>query len=296
MLRPPVSLTAARRRAHTGRPSPAPAGAQKRECAVNDILQKPVLLTGASGALGRYLTKFLAAEGWTLRLTDLAPFPDPLPERARFTRCDLGDAVTVLRLAEGCGLILHFGGASTDEFPFEQVLNANLRGLYHVYEAARRERARVVFASSNHAIGFHERSTPLDGDCALMPDSFYGLSKAYGELMGRLYWMKHQVENVSVRIGSCFPEPTDERGLSTWLSYADLARLMVAAAHADQVGCETIWGASANARTYWRNDAREKIGWAPQDSADGWADKLTGKLIGDPVADRYQGGIYCARG
>ena len=263
---------------------------------MNDIPQKPVLLTGASGALGRYLAKFLAAEGWTLRLTDVAPFPDALPDKATFTRCDLGSGVEVLRLAEGCGLILHFGGASTDLFTFEEILNANLRGLYHIYEAARRERARVVFASSNHAIGFHERSTPLDDDCALMPDSYYGLSKVYGEMMGKLYWMKHGVQNVSARIGSCFPEPTDERGLSTWLSYADLARLMVAVAQAPDVGCEIVWGASANSRTYWRRDARGKLGWAPQDSADAYADKLLGKRIGDPVADRYQGGIYCARG
>ena len=62
-----------------------------------------------------------------------------------------------------------------------------------------------MFASSNHSIGFHERTTMLDADCDFRPDSFYGLSKAYGELMGRLYWDKHGVENVNVRIGSCFP-------------------------------------------------------------------------------------------
>ena len=174
-----------------------------------DLSQKPVLLTGASGNLGRALTKALAAEGWTLVLTDIAPFPDPLPPKASFTRADLDDGVTMLRLAEGCGLILHFGGVSTDK-PFEEVLGPNIRGLYHIYEAARREGARVVFASSNHAIGYHERSTKLDSDCELRPDSFYGLSKAYGELMGKTYWYKHGVESVSVRIGSSFPEP-DQR-------------------------------------------------------------------------------------
>ena len=260
-----------------------------------DILQKPVLLTGASGALGRQLVKALSAEGWTLRLSDVVPFPDPLPEKASFTRCDLGNGIEVLRLAEGCGFIAHFGGASHDGWAFEEIVNANLRGLYHIYEAARRERARVLFASSNHTIGFHERTTPLDDDCPLLPDSFYGLSKVYGEYMARLYWMKHGVESVLVRIGSCFPEPTDERMLSTWLSYADLARLVIAAGQAEHVGCEVVWGASANARTFWRRDAREKLGWAPQDSADPFADKLMGKLLGDPAADRYQGGTYTTR-
>src|SRR5581483_1182923 len=184
----------------------------------DEIPARPVLLTGASGALGRQLAKALAAQGWTLRLTDIAPFPDVLPEKASFTRADLQDGVAILRLAEGCGAILHFGGCSINR-SFEEVLGPNIRGLYHVYEAARRESARVVFASSNHAIGFHERSEKLDADCELRPDSYYGLSKAYGELMGKLYWDKHGVETISIRIGSSFPEPVDARMLSTCLSY-----------------------------------------------------------------------------
>ena len=71
---------------------------------MTDSPAKPVLLTGASGALGRVLTKSLSAEGWTLRLTDIAPFPDPVPAGCTFTRADLNDGVTMLRLAEGCGV------------------------------------------------------------------------------------------------------------------------------------------------------------------------------------------------
>jgi uronate dehydrogenase len=150
-----------------------------------DIPEKPVLLTGASGALGRQLAARLSALGWTLRLTDIAPFPDAVPKGCTFTRADLSDGVAILRLAEGCGMILHFGGCSVER-PFEEVIGPNIRGLFHIYEAARREGARVLFASSNHAIGFHERAEPLDADCQLLPDGYYGLSKAYGELMGRM--------------------------------------------------------------------------------------------------------------
>ncbi|MBV9783492.1 MAG: NAD(P)-dependent oxidoreductase [Acidisphaera sp.] len=255
---------------------------------------KPILLTGASGALGRVITKGLAAQGWTLRLTDIAPFPDPLPAEASFTRMDLNDGVAVLRLAEGCGTILHFGGISVDQ-PFEEVLGPNLRGLYYIYEAARRERARVVFASSNHSIGFHERSEKLDDDCRFRPDSYYGLSKAYGELMGQLYWDKHGVESVNVRIGSCLPEPVDARMLATWLSYPDLVSLMERCVLAEATGCAVIWGASNNARSFWGKDAREKLGWTPRDSADPYAGQLAGKLSGNPVIERYQGGAYTAR-
>lgn len=214
-------------------------------------LSKPVLLTGASGNIGRQLARAMAEEGWTLRLTDLAPFPEELPPRATFTECDLGDGVGLLRLAEGCGLIVRFGGALHDLWPAEDIINANLRGLWFIYEAARRERARVVFASSNHAVGFHKRTTKLDDDCELRPDSLYGLSKVYGENMAKLYWMKHGVESVLLRIGSCFPEPSTERMLSTWLSYPDVCSLVVVAGKAPEVGCDVIWGASNNSRTFW---------------------------------------------
>jgi uronate dehydrogenase len=254
---------------------------------------RPVLLTGASGALGRQIARGLGALGFPLRLTDVAPFPDPLPSGATFTAADLNDGVAILRLAEGCGTILHFGAVSVDR-PFEEVIGPNIRGLYHIYEAARRERARVVFASSNHAIGFHERTEKLDDDCSLLPDSYYGLSKAYGELMGRLYWHKHGVESVLVRIGSCFPEPTDARMLSTWLSYGDLVRLTERAVLAKQTGCIVVWGASNNSRSFWGRDGREVIGWAPQDSADAFALKLAGKTSGNEVAERFQGGVYAA--
>src|SRR5271166_5003708 len=259
-----------------------------------DIPTKPVLLTGASGALGRHLAKSLSVAGWRLVLTDIVPFPDTVPGNSRFVRADLNNGVDILRLAEGCGMILHFGGVST-EHPFEDVLGPNIRGLYHIYEAARREKARVLFASSNHSIGFHERGEMLDDDCQFLPDGYYGLSKAYGELIGRMYWFKHGVESVNVRIGSAFPEPVNARMLATWLSYGDFSRLMERCVLTRAVGHAVIWGASKNARmTWWRDDAREALGWAPLDSADGFAARLAGAVSGDPVEERYMGGPYCA--
>jgi uronate dehydrogenase len=252
-----------------------------------------ILLTGASGALGRQITSGLAKAGYTLRLTDIAPFPDPLPAGATFEAADLRDGPAIARLAEGCRVILHFGGTSVER-PFDEVLGPNIVGLHHIYEAARLAGARVVFASSNHTIGFHPRSEPLDTDCAFRPDGFYGLAKAYGELMGGLYFNKHGVESVHVRIGSCFPEPVEARMLSTWLSYADLVRLMIRCIETPQVGNCVVWGASANARTFWREDARALLGWAPQDSADSYADAVGGKTSGNPVIERFQGGAYCA--
>jgi uronate dehydrogenase len=150
------------------------------------VLPARVPLTGTSGNPGRMLAKLLSAEGFSLWLADIAPFPDAVPAGAAFTRADLSDGVTMLRLAEGCGAIVHLGGLAVER-PFEEVLGPNIRGLFHIYEAARREGARMIFASSNHWVGFHERSESLPADTQFLPDGFYGLSKAYGELMGRLY-------------------------------------------------------------------------------------------------------------
>ncbi|HKM61301.1 MAG TPA: NAD(P)-dependent oxidoreductase [Acidisphaera sp.] len=256
--------------------------------------KKPVLLTGASGALGRQLARQLGEAGITLRLTDIAPFPDALPPGATFTAADLNDGVAILRLAEGCGTILHFGGVSVER-PFEEVLGPNIRGLFHIYEAARREHARVLFASSNHSVGFHERTEQLDDDCTYRPDGYYGLSKVYGEMMGRLYWHKHGVESVSVRIGSSFPEPVDARMLATWFSYGDLGRLALRVIQTERTGCIIVWGTSKNTRmTWWRRDAREVLGWAPQDSADTRTKQLEGVTTNDPVVERHMGGAYCA--
>ena len=257
---------------------------------------KPVLLTGASGALGRVLAEGLGQKGWELRLTDIVPFPDPLPTGAAFTRADLVEAEPFRRLAEGCGAVLHFGGCSVEK-PFDEVEGPNVRGLYNVYEAARVAGARVIFASSNHTIGFHPRSTTIDPDSPFRPDGYYGASKVWGEMMGRLYWAKHGVESVLVRIGSCFPKPVDARMLATWLSYGDLVRLCERAVLAPETGCSVIWGVSHNSRmTWWEGDARELIGWAPEDSADGFAEEVGEKLSGDPVVEAHQGGAYVKMG
>jgi uronate dehydrogenase len=259
--------------------------------------EKPLLLTGASGNLGRMLARALAEQGWTLRLTDINRFPIPTPPGAVFVKADLSDGQAVERLVEGCRAILHFGAVSVEQ-PFEELLGPNICGLHHIYAAARRHGCRVIFASSNHVVGFHERplgsEVKLDGDCDLRPDGYYGLSKAYGELMGRMYWDKHGVENVNIRIGSCCPRPVDARMLSTWLSFGDLVRLVTASVTAPHVGHAVIWGTSNNPATFWGLDHRERVGWQPLDSAEDFRSEVEGKLSDNSVTERYQGGAFAA--
>ena len=143
-------------------------------------------------------------------------------------------------------------------------------------------------------MGFHTRAETLDADCSFRPDGYYGLSKAYGELMGRLYWDKHGVSSVFLRIGSATAKPVAARMLATWLSYPDRVRLVERSVLAPVDGCFVVWGASANARmTWWRGDDRQALGWAPQDSADTFTTELAGKTSADPVVEQHAGGAYC---
>jgi uronate dehydrogenase len=254
---------------------------------------KHLILTGASGNLGPVLASKLAGRSHRLLLCDNVDFPDALPHDASFRKIDLTDRDAMLALAPQAGAILHFGAISTEK-SFEEILGPNIRGTYHVFEMARRAKARVIFASSNHTIGFHERGLMLPEDCDLRPDTFYGLSKAYGELLARLYWDKHGVESLSIRIGTCLPRPKEPRHLSTWLSHDDLIRMIEAGLSTPLLGCRVIWGASQNRRSWWKSHDGD-LGDLRKDNAELYADMLSETESPNAIAQRYQGGVFCAR-
>src|SRR5689334_1929694 len=135
-----------------------------------------LLLTSAARALGKVLRHGLKPYAGVLPLSDIADMA-PAGEREEVVRCDLADQASVDALVKGCDAIVHLGGVSVER-TFEEILEANIKGVFHIYEGARRHGAkRVVFASSNHVIGFHEQGKVIDADCLKRPDGYYGLSK-----------------------------------------------------------------------------------------------------------------------
>jgi uronate dehydrogenase len=166
----------------------------------------------------------------------------------------------------------------------------------NLYEAARLNGVkRIVFASSNHAIGFYRQSETIDNKVMPKPDGFYGLSKAFGENCAQLYWDRWGIETVSLRIGSSFPEPKDRRMLATWLSYDDLERLVAAALTAPQVGHTIVYGMSDNRAVFWDNAGAKHIGFKPQDCSEPFRATIEAKQPtinhNDPAAI-YQGGAF----
>lgn len=254
-----------------------------------------VFLTGASGTLGRVLAPALAAAGHRPVLSDIVPFPDMLPSGADFVAADLTDPSA---LNETCPAdvtaIVHFGAINSEREP-KLVLDGNVLATTHVFELARRRRARVVFASSNHVIGFHPRTQMLTIADPYRPDGYYGLSKLYAEMLGRLFYDKHGIESVHLRIGSCLPEPQDARHRATWLSYPDLIHLVSAAVTAPRPGYAVVWGISRNTHRWWTNDDAARIGFEPQDDAERFAASLVPEQ-GDSVALAFQGGPLCSLG
>ena len=201
---------------------------------------------------------------------------------------DLRDLAAVERSFAGVEKVVHLGAIPT-EAPFDAILEHNLRGAYNVYEAARRQGVRrVVFASSNHAIGMYPRSERIGADVPVRPDSYYGVSKVFGEALGRLYAEKWGVEVACVRIGSFLERPKDARHLSTWLSHRDGVALFRACLDAP-LQFTVVYGVSRTSRGWWDMTAAQAIGYRPQDDADAFA----GDVEPDPSEHLgLQGGIY----
>jgi uronate dehydrogenase len=257
-----------------------------------------LLLTGAAGGLGRELRGRLAAHCTRLRLSDIAELGTAAPHE-ELHRADLADAAAVHALLAGVDAVIHLGGVSTEQ-PWERILPANIVGAYNVYEAARRQGVRrIVLASSNHVTGFYRQDQTIAAGCAPRPDGLYGLSKAFGEDLAQLYFDRHGIETVSLRIGSSFPEPRNRRMLATWLSYDDLERLVVAALGAPAVGHTIVYGVSANDRTWWDNGPARHLGFVPRDNAARFAARLEAAEpapdLSDP-AQVYQGGAFVTQG
>ena len=257
-----------------------------------------LLLTGAAGGLGRVLRPRLKSLCETLRVSDLAPL-DPPQAGEEVVQAALQDKAAVMALLEGVRAVVHLGGIST-EHAFEEILPANIVGTYHVYEAARVHGVkRIVFASSNHVTGFYTQGQTIDARMPMRPDTYYGVSKAFGENLAQFYFDRWGIETVSLRIGSCFPQPLDRRQLASWLSYDDLERLVAAALTAPVVHHTVVYGLSDNRQAWWDNTPARHLGFRPLDSADAYRAALeTGASPQDPSdpAVRYQGGGFVTKG
>lgn len=255
-----------------------------------------VLITGAAGGIGRVLRQGLAGRYDLLRLADqTAQAPaGPGEECLTFEIDDLEACVAACR---GIDAVVHLAAipVEPEEDAWAQILPNNIVGTYNLMEAARRTGVgRVVLASSNHVVGFHRRERVVDASAEVRPDSYYGVSKVFGEALGRLYADKHGLSVACLRIGSFRERPEDRRQLATWLSHRDCVQLVRCCLEAEDYSFLVAYGISDNAAGFWSNRGLEWLGYVPQDRAEDYAAELADAPDEDALSRQFHGGSFCA--
>ncbi|HYM30965.1 MAG TPA: NAD(P)-dependent oxidoreductase [Candidatus Cybelea sp.] len=255
-----------------------------------------VLITGASGGIGRRLRTLFKGVYPKIRLSDRVT-PNDLAPHEEFAAAELTDVAALDKAVAGMEGIVHLGGMALEN-NWDTILQSNIVGTYNVFEAARRHGVkRIVFASSNHAIGFYRRSRRIGTDNKVRPDSRYGVSKAFGEALAALYADKHGIGALCIRIGNFDDRPVDHRRLSIWIHPEDLAALVRIGLEHPALHYDVVYGASANERSWWDNAAAERLGYRPKHRAeDHLAFALAGqaKLPRDPIGELFQGGGFAS--
>jgi uronate dehydrogenase len=255
-----------------------------------------IVITGAAGLVGSILRPRLARPGRILRLLDIAPLTAGSGEEA--IQASVTDLEAMTAACSGADAVIHLAGIP-GEASWPRILELNINGGYVTFEAARRAGTpRVIFASSNHAVGFTPREDFPAPDYAFpAPDTFYGVSKVAIEGLAAMYHYRYGLDAICVRILSCFPRPANPRMLSTWLSPDDAGRLFEACLTVPRPGFRVVFGVSANTRGGWVSlDEARALGYQPADDAEAYAAEIIAEHgEPDPGHDpvlRYLGGPY----
>ena len=165
-----------------------------------------VVMTGAAGGVGTMTRRHLVGTFEQMIVSDRREITE-LHDGETFVQADLTDMAAMERLLEGADGIIHLGGQPV-EADWEAVHSANIVGLYNTYEAARRQGCtRIVFATTNHVVGYYRRQQTIDHTAMPRPDSRYGVSKAFGEALGRMYADKYGLRVLNIRIGNVDEQP-----------------------------------------------------------------------------------------
>jgi uronate dehydrogenase len=204
------------------------------------------------------------------------------------------DADVLATLMEEADAVVHLAaiGSETD---FAAAVDSHIRLTHRVLEAAIAHHVpRVVYASSNHAVGFMPRTAMLPVDTRARPDTFYGFGKAACEALCSLYHDRHGLSVACLRIGSFRDRPTTRRHLCTWLSPGDTVRLVDACLRSSDLGFAIVYGISDNTRAWWDLGPARSLGFRPHDDAEDWAAEIerTPPSADDELDGRYVGGDF----
>jgi uronate dehydrogenase len=251
-----------------------------------------ILITGAAGNIGKTLREGLRGRYPVLRLSDIAPL-GAAGAGEEIAPADLTDFAQVEAAMQGVDCVVHLGGISVED-TWEKILPNSIVGTWNVFEAARRQGCRrVVYASSHHAIGYHRRARFVDATVPVRPDGPYGVSKAFGEAVGRMFADKHGMTVACLRIGAFQERPRDRRQMHVWLSPRDAVHLVSRCIDAPDYHFVIVYGVSNNVRNRYRNVGIDFLGYRPQDNSEDYAAEIERAPDSEGVISRqFHGGPY----
>jgi uronate dehydrogenase len=250
-----------------------------------------LLVTGAAGSIGRTVVRGLPELGHEVRGLDLVDGP---PCSLGWVTGDCLDPAVADEAVSGVDAVIHLAG-NPDEAPLPESLESHVHTTGHLLEAMLAHGvSRMVYASSNHAVGHTPAGELLTIEARHRPDTYYGVAKAAAEALLSLYADRRGISSVALRIGSFGERPGSVRELSTWLSPGDAVRMVDAAARSTEPGFHVLYGISANTRAWWDLGPGRALGYDPQDDAEAYADEVT-PGPGDDAENAYVGGPHVSQ-
>lgn len=241
-----------------------------------------VLITGAAGRIGTTLRRGLPQLGWTIRGLDRVNI-DPVTEHEDSLIGDLGDEALLDAAMRGVDAVVHLAAIPT-EAPYEEIRRHNIDGTFEVFDAARRAGVpRIVFASSIHATGFSPKQQLLRTDEPPHPDTHYGVSKVFGEMLGRMYADRYGMQVACLRIGAFEERPGWQHSMTIWLSPGDAVRLVHACLSSPDLGYAVLFGVSANTQGWLDLEPARRLGYEPKDDSEAYAANITPDGGDDPL-------------
>ncbi len=261
------------------------------------VSELSVLITGAAGEIGSVLRRRLAGRYGRLILADIA-VPDTVDASETWVTIDVLDPDSLAAAFAGVDVVVHLATAPLDA-SWGVMQRINTEGTWNTFDAAAASGVgRVVYTSSSHTTGYYSRAEMIDPSSPIRPDSHYAVTKAYGEAVAHMFADKKGLSSVVIRIGSFQKAPQNIRMLSTWLSHRDAVQLFTRAIETPGLTHETVYGVSANTRSFWQPD-NSALDYRPVDNAEDYAaEVLTHMDVTDePHVDRrFQGGDFCGDG
>lgn len=254
-----------------------------------------VLVTGAAGSIGTVLCSGLFDRGHTVAALDLVPELEGNTFDWFTADCADPDAVDAVFAAIGrvgpLDAVVHLAGMP-DEASLADELESHVVTTAALLDAMVRHGVpRIVYASSNHAVGRTPAGELLRTGVRPRPDTFYGVAKVAAEALLSLYVDRHGLDAVAVRIGSFLPQPESRRALSTWLSHDDAVRMFEACLTTPDPGFAVLYGVSANTRGWWDLGPGRALGYHPEDDAERFAE-LVPAAAQDEAEAAYVGGPH----